>query len=471
MKLQQLKLKFLSLILSLIISPQLFAQLIAIKTVPFPSGNQFLFLPSQNLGMANVSIALDDPKLDPFINPAKGIRLNGTHLFSAPASFSISNGLGRGRVLPMSIYYRNKNHFGGLLFASQELQPARRNGYHLLNDRKLGNYYTMGMFGKKVNSKNLSIGVRLFWAKLKAAEGVDLLYWRSRDIKQSGDMVDLRIGLFSEIKNNREYEVILLYNRFNMTHDVSYQDSETAMELENLDRSRTVGIHLGHVRPISNSYWRIGGIITANIKTHPKIPNYEIMNIQRDPGRSFAANIGVGLSRNYKGGIIALDFIYEPIWTNTWADAIDDITTPTGQIIYKGDKTVENHFRFINWIARIGFSGMDKHLGFQMGLQFHSIGYDLNQKNYEIEVTRKQHERWLEWSAHWGIVLIINRIEFHYQLQMTSVSLLRNLNNLNVTSESVSSASIDYIPAPNRPIQFPDTKAIVHQITISIPIS
>ena len=58
-----------------------FAQLISIKTVPVASGDQFLIFPSQKLGMGNVSIAVDDHLLDPFHNPAKGIRNIKTSLY------------------------------------------------------------------------------------------------------------------------------------------------------------------------------------------------------------------------------------------------------------------------------------------------------------------------------------------------------------------------------------------------------
>ncbi|UCF20448.1 MAG: hypothetical protein JSU87_03300, partial [Gemmatimonadota bacterium] len=46
------------------------AQFVSLKTVPIATDEQFLFFPSQRLGMAGVSIAIDDTLLDPFVNPA-----------------------------------------------------------------------------------------------------------------------------------------------------------------------------------------------------------------------------------------------------------------------------------------------------------------------------------------------------------------------------------------------------------------
>ena len=57
------------------------AQLISLKTVPIATGNQFRIFPSQNLGMGGVSIAVNDPLLDPFVNPAKGSRIKETVVF------------------------------------------------------------------------------------------------------------------------------------------------------------------------------------------------------------------------------------------------------------------------------------------------------------------------------------------------------------------------------------------------------
>src|SRR5688572_11721727 len=45
-------------------------QLIAVKTAPIANGGQFAFLPSANLGLGGLSIALADSALDPFMNPA-----------------------------------------------------------------------------------------------------------------------------------------------------------------------------------------------------------------------------------------------------------------------------------------------------------------------------------------------------------------------------------------------------------------
>ena len=46
----------------------------------------------------------------------------------------------------------------------------------------------------------------------------------------------------------------------------------------NYDRYNTTGIHLGYVQPMQSDGWQVGGIITGNWKSHPKIPEYELEN-------------------------------------------------------------------------------------------------------------------------------------------------------------------------------------------------
>ena len=101
------------------------AQLIAIKTVPVAQADQFDLFPSRNLAMGGVSIAVQDPWLDPFINPAKGARLSGGLVAGAPGMFSISDNAGGGRTLPVSVMGSRGSWFGGLSLAIQEIDGAR----------------------------------------------------------------------------------------------------------------------------------------------------------------------------------------------------------------------------------------------------------------------------------------------------------------------------------------------------------
>ena len=102
---------------------------------------------------------------------------------------------------------------------------------------------------------------------------------------------------------------------------------------ENHDYTDTWGAHLLYRRPLSAAGWTIGWSLTGNRKDHPKIPNYEIQNIPRDPGNTRAYAAGVGLSKSQGPIRFGVDLVLEPIRSETWADAASDTTSVKGEII------------------------------------------------------------------------------------------------------------------------------------------
>src|SRR5437763_8928389 len=76
-------------------------------------------------------------------------------------------------------------------------------------------------------------------------------------------------------------------------------------------------MHHQYERPLAASGWRVGWIATGNLMSHPKIPDYEIMSIPRDPGHSHAYQLGIGLSRITGPATVGPDALYEPIWSHT----------------------------------------------------------------------------------------------------------------------------------------------------------
>ena len=302
---------------SIAIQGQANGQIIPLKTVPVATGDQFLILPSQRLGMGSVGIALDDKKLDLFVNPAKGALVEESVLLGVPTFYGISDQNGAGRTLPLSALLRGDRAFGGFSFALQQIEGGQRNDIFLPMARWIGppqqlrelsarNIYANGVFGMELGTSGLSLGGGISWSGLGAVDGVEHLYALSSEIDQSGHLIDYRIGIFSN-RDDRHFEAVLLHNRFEMTHDVTYLDWVwnppdegvlTSRIETNLDHTRTTGLHLGFARPVTESGWRAGGSWTVNRKTHPKIPNYEIMNIPRDPGISWAYEFGIGIAKS-----------------------------------------------------------------------------------------------------------------------------------------------------------------------------
>ncbi|KPK78511.1 MAG: hypothetical protein AMS25_14910 [Gemmatimonas sp. SM23_52] len=476
------------------------SQVISLKTVPIATGDQFLIFPSRNQGMGGVSIALDDPLLDPFVNPAKGSRIQGAQLFATPSFYSVSGDGGAGRALPAGVLLSGGGWFGGALLSLQQIEMARQlvqpvffraEGVELLSEKSSNNIYAFGMLGTRLPDTNASLGVSIFWAGLDALQGVDLLYAGSQSIDQSGHMLDLRVGLYGELGGERAYELLVLHSRLDMTHDVTYVDwvfpdpvppdtlgpiepvPETRVET-NLDRSNTWGLHLSYVQALSAPGWQIGGIFTGNWKTHPKIPNYEIMNIPRDPGDSFGLNFGLGVSRSLDKTIFGIDLIFEPIWADTWAEAAEPDTSVSGRVIPVGGKTVENDFSFTNALIRTGVGYRLDIIGLQLGLQVRSIDYELEQIDHIQESKRRQNESWIEWTPTWGVSLTFSEIEVRYQGRLTSGTGQPGTAWTPVAMDRFLAAEAagmaDFIVAPSGPLTLQDASAGAHQFSVSIPI-
>ncbi|MBI3082460.1 MAG: hypothetical protein HYY94_06070, partial [Gemmatimonadetes bacterium] len=212
------------------------AQLISIKTVPVAQADQFAIFPSRNLGMGGVSIAVADPLLDAFVNPAKGSRMGAPYLYGSPGLYNVSSDAGGGRTLPLAAAARAGSWFGGLALALQEVDAARPNNPPVilandvvppqitLDEGSHGNQYAFAMVGRTVPAARLSLGGSVFLAGLHAIDGVDLLYAGSQGVAQAGNAVDARVGVLKEWDGDRSLEALVLYSRLRMTHDVTFLD-------------------------------------------------------------------------------------------------------------------------------------------------------------------------------------------------------------------------------------------------------
>jgi len=473
------KLLFLPLILS--------AQFISIKSLPVVTGDQFLIYPSQNIAMGNVNIALDDPWLDSFINPAKGSRISGTTLFIQPTFYTISDNLGGARTFPGTLFLKKEDWFATLSASFQQLEAANLNNPNQftfnesgLTDRYSTNRYAFISLGKKLPFEGFSVGGSLFWTDLNAVGGVDLLYNQSTSIVQNGDIYEFRAGLLYE-DHYSSFEVLGLYNRYEMLHEVTYQDffwdnsinslvDDSRIEM-NLDHTDTYGAHIAYKEKLEKEGPQIGALATVNWKTHPKIPNYEIMNIPRDPGNTWAYNFGVGIGIENEQTRFGLDFIFEPVWSNTWANAEEEIDLGGGRKILPGEKTIENNFTFNNWIARIGVNKIYKSYDFSGGLEINSRRYNLDQFDYELQSKRSQEEDWTEYIWSWGIGLHFSRFNLKYNGRIITGAGIPSINRGWVSFDNTRLAASDIIAAPAGSLQTDFQTVYTHQFIIQIPLS
>ena len=126
------------------------AQLVTPKTLPVFQDAQFDVAPSSRPGLGSAFIALEDTLGDPFVNPAKAVRLRGVSASAAPFTHGISGDRGGGRTLPVALLAGGDEWAGGVLLAYQSLDregPARTRP---TSERTANNQYLAGMLARRV---------------------------------------------------------------------------------------------------------------------------------------------------------------------------------------------------------------------------------------------------------------------------------------------------------------------------------
>jgi len=469
------------------------AQLITPRTVPIHQAEQFEIFPSQWPGMGGVSIALPDTLGDVWSNPAKATRLRVGSVQVAPFTHTATSG--GGQSIPVSLLQTGGSFAGGMLFTLQELE--RRDAWWNLpiSDRRASNMYVAGVLARRF-PRGLSLGTSVSLADLGGVDGVGALYASSDRVRQTGSQVDARLGLTKDFDGGATLELVAVGYRYRMTHDVHYPEtwrwppcgacpqfgpcectpvSTPARTEVNLDRTSAAGVHAVYLTPQTTEGWRIGYLFTANRLTHPKIPNYQIQNIPRDPGNTNAFNAGVGLLRTVGRSTFGVDVVLEPMRSRTWADAARDTLDVDGGVIRAGAHTVDNRFRFTNSRINVGFAhelagGSDSAfaLGFQGGVGMRAIRYTLDQSNHVTKASRTQDEAWTEWSPAFAITLRNRDISVSYARTYTcGPSCFRFDNQVFLVAEAAPAAP-GVIAAPSEPLRFDGGSSGTHRITVSI---
>lgn len=401
-----------------------FAQLIPLKTIPLATGHQFLLHPAENGSMGGVSLALDDSLADLYHNPATGVNSNGIRVFTSPVYYGI--GLDRGRsggssglTFPLGMSFRTGNFFGGMTWARQSisLDESRPPTFGIGNvirsslshsNRGNANTYTFGMFGFVIPGTAYSVGVSARWADLNAIDGVQYLYSNTFDLIQEGTITEYRLGLRGAWEGGRVLDLLVAHQSTDMEHGrpgVIYYPWDTMPYIPNpqytieQDQSHGFAFEASYREPVTATL-SVGATMALDLKTYPKIPNYQLMNIPRDPGDSHAWNFGFGLANNNGKAILGFDVIYEPAFSETWAEADGSEWVPEGRMITVGDRTVTNTFDFYNHIIRAGVRSAVRDIG--IGISIHRIKYYMRQTNSIFGTSRRQKEQWTELTVSMG---------------------------------------------------------------------
>jgi hypothetical protein len=460
-----------------------YGQLISIQSVPLATGNQFLIYPSKYFGMAGVSVALTDPYESVFINPVSGRFICETTIFCLPTFYKSSDLANFNKSFPIAILHHHGPWYGGLTLSLQELDSQLKNntlnspaGQVKLSNSSRKNHYVHLAFGREMIKATTHIGGSFFWSDLNAIDGLGCLYATSTEVDQEGTILDYRVGISHLFDEKHTLEFLLLHHRFNMIHHVIYANwpvlSFWPMDGidEHKDRTHTWGGHLRYLYPVDGTAWQLATILTLNYKSHPKIPNYELMNIPRDPGNSWAYNIGFGIAKSTDSLSFGIDFIYEPIWSNTWAEANTDTRSTSGKVFHPGDKTVINDFQFYNYYLRAGFSKENRVFGLQMGLAIKSVNYRLKQQDHILERWRSAEESWFEWHFTWGLLLKFSNFNLQYQGMATHGLGKPGIDTGGMRELSYAGIKSDIILAPAGDLTLVETAIITHRFMLSVPL-
>lgn len=466
------------------------AQLVAPKTVPVLQGDQFAIFPSDRVGMAGVGVAVDDTLADPFVtNPARAVRARRAALFATPYFHDVSQG-GGGRTVPLGGHGGNGRWGAAAIVALQQLERAGPVWNRPNRERTATNRYVAAALARQLGA-GVAVGVSAYAAGLAAVEGVDLMYAGSDRIDQDGALVDLRLGLTKAWSGRRVLDVVALHARTDVTHDVHFTtwrwDSaarrgvQESRDEHNVDRTRVWGAHAQYAQPVGARGWRLGALATLNRLAHPKIPNYVFMNIPRDPGTTYAGALGLAAGRSIGGSSFGVDLTYEPMTSETWADAARDTAVVGGGVIRAGGRTVENRFRFGNTRLRLG-GGRDYALGrdsattigFQLGVGAHAVDYRLRQWNNVQRTFRRQQEDWVEWTPTLALRFRARDLDVRYAYRSTCVGGLSCGDRVgfgrggDVLAGAPGAGGV--IAAPSGPLTFDGGRASAHQLTFVVPL-
>lgn len=471
------------------------AQLIELRTVPVASGDQFMIFPSEHLGMGGVHIALADAWLDPFINPARGAAAGAAQIFVIPAFYSVGRNAGSAATLSAGGLTGAGTVFAGGVVALQQIKSGRDffgsplpvDDFRLLppdalSQRSATNKYAALFLGTRVPT-GVALGVGVTLADLSAIDGVEHLYALASSITQSGHLADVRLGAVKDLMNGGSLEGLVLYDHVSMTHDVTYLDwvmpdsatgswQQTTRREINLDRTSTWGVHLAFRRPIGEHGWQLGGILTGNYKSHPKIPNYEIVNIPRDPGHSTALDFGIGMAKQANALTVGMDLVYEPGWSSTWALAAAPIATVNGDTVPVGGRTVENEFRFSNARINVGVGYDVGRATLQLGLQVRANDYHLDQWDIVANESRAQDEQWLEWTPSWSARLRLQGIDLQYMGRVTTGTGRPGVAWTQSAAARAFDAGLanDIVVPPGGPLTLQEATVWTHQFSVAVPI-
>jgi hypothetical protein len=220
------------------------------------------------------------------------------------------------------------------------------------------------------------------------------LYPNATSFSVSGTDMTMRLGITQQMVDSSELSLVAGRKIFE-----TYQHAEytRGMPVDNVDKNRAWFAQALYRRHLTDNT-TLGLNAVGNWKEHPKIPDYPITGIPRDPGTTEAYNFGAGLAwTGDSRTTLAVEYVIEPISSKTWVEAESDQQI-NGQTVHAGDVTQRNNYTFLNHILRIGANlHPASWLTVCAGASLHSYSYDYEFID-EFRGTRRQTSPQMEWT-------------------------------------------------------------------------
>jgi len=475
------------------------SQLITVRTYPVLSEDTYMPLPTRYGGMGKVSIALLDDEREPFINPATLLSRQATYasVFILPrvSSWDVrstsqdlwpsSSGMwatenrqnAANYFAPVGVIQKSGTTALGLLATvhrttshqfrqwssgpgSQATQPEEASF-------AANNLAVAGSGAALIPGTAIAVGVGATLADVRGIDGVQFLYPDSKSIDINGKLREYRLGMFLSPSGQDQLSLLGGWNSMEIHQRAEYEWSTSPTKNE--DKNHTWFGQVNYRVPVSERA-TIGLLGIGNWREHPKLPDYPISGVPRDPGTTRAFNAGIGASlQTSSNALLAVEYIFEPILTNTWVEALQDLDRGDGVVVVRrGEKQQENTYTFANHIARFGaqIEALEWVI-LQVGAESRTVQYDFVSRNYQWNTEHRAapQSRWQEITLTGAVRLSLGSFNVAYGIELlTGRGLLSGTWLRPILWENFRAA--DVIVPPTDWLSIKPAPVFTHQVSI-----
>jgi len=473
------------------------AQSIPVKTYPLLCGEGFTPELSSNVGLGGVSIAHADSLSEPFENPASLMTVGHNVVAIAPGWRSWSLGSteilswrtstteerSRASTLPVSlaVVQRADGFAVGVEAGFQRVAS----GYYwnqrwgtpkpttMTIDHSFGanNWSERLSVAVPVPGADMSIGAGVGYTDIRGVDGIQFLYPDVRELTVAGSNIDARLGVAGRFAQTDVYTFAVGYNAFDVKQHAVFDQRPT---VDNQDITRTWFAQARYRLRLSEKM-NVGLMATGNRKEHPKIAEYPIASVPRDPGVTWAFNLGAGASWYLSpDAAFTVEGIVEPIDSKTWVAAAQDWVLADSSVLRKGEPEQHNDYSFLNYIVRFGMSiQAESWLALKFGAETRFYSFDYHHKNnisgrYEYVAPQSS---WTEVQVSGGAEVRAGDWTFEYVARVLSGEglLKRTFGGIVFDADDVRTAN-DYLMPPNRNVSMTPVMVVSHRLMARLAI-